>query len=197
MSVLSGVSLAQLEESFRRCGRGHGVVDISAAAALAVPRLVDCAPRAQSGAFRGQLVLIAHVEIDGVAMAIVVVAFGKRWALRTLLVQEYALARALDLACSPRVGWSYRGGLAEPAGAVLLDRLAAADGSAMQQQASVPCALRCAVHVRQRGGLRRGSVSLALEGSDPEGQLYGPPAADQSGSMSARVDIGPRGPIRQ
>ena len=76
MSVLSGVSLAQLDESFRGCGRGHGVVDISAAAALAVPRLVDCAPRAQSGASRGQLVLIAHVEIDGVAMAIVVSSLG-------------------------------------------------------------------------------------------------------------------------
>ena len=107
MSVLSGVSLAQLDESFRGCGRGHGVVDISAAAALAVPRLVDCAPRAQSGASRGQLVLIAHVEVDGVAMAIVVVASSKRWALRTLLTGSSTCAM-----CPPGSEWVEAGACA-------------------------------------------------------------------------------------
>ena len=40
MSVLSVVAVSQLDESFRGLGRGHGVVDISAAAVSAVPHTV-------------------------------------------------------------------------------------------------------------------------------------------------------------
>ena len=115
MSVLSVVAVSQLDESFRGLGRGHGVVDISAAAVSAVPQLLDCAPRGQSCASRGQMLLIAHVAVDGVALAVVVVALGERWMLRELLLEEYMLARQLMSASSPRMAWSCRHGMDEPA----------------------------------------------------------------------------------
>ena len=105
-----------------------------------------------------------------------------------------ALRRATShLACPARPPWM---GLVWYRGTV---RVSAARSGGPEVALYCVCSARLVV-CGARAAARRsaaGSVRLALEGSDPEGQLYGPPAADQSGSMSARVDIGPRGPIRQ
>ena len=76
----------------------EGVVGVSAAAGVAVPRLLDCAPRGQDLVSRGELLVLAHVVLAGVERVLAVVAVGGLWSVRTLLLCEYELVRSLALA---------------------------------------------------------------------------------------------------